>query len=124
MHRQNAEAKGPTPSCEAILTRMGDTPIASAPPSSATRAIVSARRVPVAGEVASALMRQLLADYFSESTITFRVDPKTRELFDTVVSMTSATDEDMARELKPVLKRLLDTRLENLAQLRRRLDEE
>jgi antitoxin component of RelBE/YafQ-DinJ toxin-antitoxin module len=69
----------------------------------------------------SALIRELLSDYLSRNTIVIRVDDDTRELYDTVVANTGATHEEVARELRPILARILDSKLERLKQLRRQL---
>lgn len=72
----------------------------------------------------SGLIRKLLADYLSDSTITLHVDPAARELYDAVVSQTDASNAELAAELRPILKRLLDRKLERLTALRRELEDD
>jgi hypothetical protein len=69
----------------------------------------------------SALLRELIADYLSPSSVNIQVDPETRELFDTVMQRTGATDEELALELREALKRLLNRQVEALASLQRKL---
>jgi len=69
----------------------------------------------------SGLIRDLLGDYLSAASITIEVDAETRQLYDQVIANTGCTDEDVAAELRHVLQRLLDRKLEQLAALRREL---
>jgi hypothetical protein len=66
----------------------------------------------------SALIRDLVEDYFSESKITVGVNKKTRELYDKIVSNTGATDQDIEPLLVEVLKKLLHERLEQIKALK------
>lgn len=72
----------------------------------------------------SALLRELIANYLSPSSVHIRVDPETRELFETVMQRTGATDEELSRELREALKRLLARQVEALASLQRKLQKE
>ena len=72
----------------------------------------------------SALLRELIANYLSPSSVNVHVDPETRELFDTVMERTGATDEELALELREALKRLLDRQVKALSTLARNLSKE
>ncbi|WP_413291237.1 hypothetical protein [Bdellovibrio sp. HCB337] len=66
----------------------------------------------------SALIRDLLEDYFSETKITLSVNRKTRDLYEKIVSNTGATDKDIEPLLTQVLKELLNVRLEQIKSLK------
>lgn len=66
----------------------------------------------------SALIRDLLEDYFSETKITLSVSRKTRDLYEKIVSNTGATDKDIEPLLTQVLKELLNVRLEQIKSLK------
>jgi len=66
----------------------------------------------------SALIRDLLEDYFSDNKITLSVSRKTRDLYEKIVSNTGATDKDIEPLLVEVLKDLLQVRLEHIKSLK------
>jgi hypothetical protein len=73
-----------------------------------------------AGKSVSGTIRELLADSLSRSTLRIHVDAETREIYDALRSGTGLRDE-LVVELRPVLRRLLDRKLRELEELRRRL---
>ena len=72
----------------------------------------------------SALIRDLVEDYFSESKVTLSVSKKTRELYDKIISNTGATDKDIEPLLVDVLKKLLKIRLEKISALKTEFENE
>lgn len=66
----------------------------------------------------SALIRDLLEDYFSETKVSLSVNRKTRDLYEKIVSNTGATDKDIEPLLVEVLKQLLNVRLEHIKSLK------
>lgn len=66
----------------------------------------------------SALIRDLLEDYLSESRITVSVSKKTRDLYDKIITNTGATDKDIEPLLTDVLRSLLQVRLEKIKALK------
>lgn len=69
----------------------------------------------------SGLIRDLLGDYLSDSTITIRVSDETRELYDLVVSNTGATDEDLELPLRRTLADVLEQRIGEMQKLHKQL---
>ncbi len=69
----------------------------------------------------SGLIRDLLGDYLSDSTITIRVSEETRELYDLVVSNTGATDEDLEEPLRRTLAEVLELRISEMQALHKQL---
>ena len=72
----------------------------------------------------SALIRDLVEDYFSESKVTLSVSKKTRELYDKIISNTGSTDKDIEPLLVDVLKKLLKIRLEKISALKTEFENE
>jgi hypothetical protein len=74
-----------------------------------------------AGRSVSGTIRELLADHLSRSTLRIHVDPETREIYEALCSGTGLRDEELVVELKPVLRKLLDKKVAQLEELRKRL---
>ena len=72
----------------------------------------------------SGLVRDLLGDYLSHSSVTIRVSDETRRVYDLVVSNTGATDEDIEAHLRVALARVLESRIQEMQALHSRLIEE
>ena len=69
----------------------------------------------------SGLIRDLLGDHLSGSTVTIQVGEETRQLYDTVVSNTGATDADIEVHLRKALARVLQVKIGEMQQLHRQL---
>jgi hypothetical protein len=69
----------------------------------------------------SGLVRDLVGDYLSASTITLRVSDETRRLYDLLVANGGATDEDIEVHLKVALARVLEARIGEMQALHKRL---
>ncbi len=69
----------------------------------------------------SGLIRDLVGDYLSASTITLRVSDETRRLYDLLVANGGATDEDIEQHLKVVLAKVLEGRIGEMQALHKRL---
>lgn len=65
----------------------------------------------------SGLIRDLLGDYLSASTITLQVRPETRLLYDKIVSNTGATDEDIEVHLREALGNVLKDKIDAMQRL-------
>ncbi|MBX3129918.1 MAG: hypothetical protein KF718_24590 [Polyangiaceae bacterium] len=70
------------------------------------------------GANVSGVIRSLLDDYLSASTITLRVDPPTKDLYDRVMESTGASEQDVAEGLVRTLEGLLQRKLEQLEELK------
>jgi hypothetical protein len=79
-------------------------------------AALSARGLNISG-----LIRDLVADYLSASTIALRVSDETRRLYDLLVANGGATDEDIEAHLKVALAKVLETRIGEMQALHKRL---
>ena len=62
----------------------------------------------------SGLIRDLLGDYLSRSTITLQVSPETRKLYDTIVSNTGSTDEEIEAPLRQALAEVLERKIDEM----------
>lgn len=69
----------------------------------------------------SGLVRDLLGDYLSQNVINVQVSEKTREIYDTVVSNTGSTDEEIEVHLRAALAEMLRDRIEDLKGLHEKL---
>jgi hypothetical protein len=69
----------------------------------------------------SGLIRELVEQYLSPSTITLNVDPDTRSLYEEAVVRSGATEADVTARLRRMMSDLLDDRLKELEALRRQL---
>jgi len=69
----------------------------------------------------SGLIRDLLGDYLSASTITLQVSDETRQLYDRIVSNTGATDAEIEGPLRRALAEVLDSRIDEMRALHRQL---
>ena len=69
----------------------------------------------------SGLIRDLLGDYLSESTIHLQVSDATRAVYDHVVANTGATDADLEVHLRSALASLLEEKIAAMNLLRKEL---
>ncbi len=69
----------------------------------------------------SGLIRDLLGDYLSASTITLQVSDETRRLYELVVSNTGASDVELEVHLKAALAKLLEHKIAEMQALQKRL---
>lgn len=69
----------------------------------------------------SGLIRDLLGDYLSENSVTVQVGEETRQLYDTVVANTGATDQEIEVHLREALARVLEDRINQMQHLHRQL---
>lgn len=70
----------------------------------------------------SGLIRDLLDDYFSEHKITISVTEETKELYDSVISNTSSSDEELEKYLRESLKNLLKEKIDSMISLHKSID--
>jgi len=69
----------------------------------------------------SGLIRDLVGDYLSASTVTLRVSDETRRLYDLLVANGGATDEDIEVHLRGALAQVLEARIDEMQALHKRL---
>jgi hypothetical protein len=69
----------------------------------------------------SGLIRDLLGDYLSASTVTLQVSPETRAIYDTVVANTGASDADLEVFFRDALISALESRIGAMQELHKRL---
>lgn len=69
----------------------------------------------------SGLIRDLLGDYLSASTITLQVGDETRQLYDRIVSNTGATDQDIEVHLRTALASVLEAKIDEMRALHEQL---
>mgnify|MGYP001166750781 CR=1 FL=1 len=69
----------------------------------------------------SGLIRDLLGDYLADNTINLQVSEQTREIYDTVVSNTGASDQDLEIYFRQALAALLDSKIGAMNALREQL---
>ena len=62
----------------------------------------------------SGLIRDLLGDHLSEDSITLQVGAHTREVYDTVISNTGATDEELEVHFRNALAALLEEKIADM----------
>ncbi len=67
----------------------------------------------------SGLVRSLIDDHLSESTITFAVSTETANLYREIVSHTGSTDADIEPYLRQALKSMLKDRIARMEKLHR-----
>ena len=72
----------------------------------------------------SGLIRDLLGDYLSQSTVTIQVSDETRRIYDLVISNTDTTDEQLEVHLRDALAQVLGRNIEALQQVHKRLMDE
>lgn len=72
----------------------------------------------------SGLIRDLLGDYLSKNVITLQVTEETRRIYETVVSNTSTTDQDLETHLRAALAVVLERQIGQMQDLHKRLLEE
>ena len=61
---------------------------------------------------ASGLFRDLLDDYLLEYKITISVSQETKDIYDTIISNTASSDEDLEKYLRDSLKSLLKEKID------------
>lgn len=69
----------------------------------------------------SGLVRDLLGDYLSNSTVTLQVSAETRQLYDLVVANTGSSDAEIETHLRKALAELMESKIDQMQQLHRRL---
>ena len=69
----------------------------------------------------SGLIRDLLGDHLSEDSITLQVEADTRAVYDTVISNTGASDEELETHFRVALAALLEQKIDEMKRLRERL---
>ena len=72
----------------------------------------------------SGLVRDLLGDHLSNSTIQLQVSEETQNVYEHVIANTGATDADLEIHFRAALGTLLDTRIHEMSVLRQKLLEE
>lgn len=72
----------------------------------------------------SGLIRDLIDDHLSEFKITISVSEETRRLYDTIVSNTGSTDDDIEVYFKEALAKLLDERIRDMKKLQTQLQKQ
>ena len=72
----------------------------------------------------SGLIRDLLGDHLSGSTITIQVSEETRTLYNRIVSNTGATDQEIEIHLKAAMAHVLKQKIEEMKQLHEHLKAE
>jgi hypothetical protein len=70
----------------------------------------------------SGLIRDLVGDYLSSSTVTIQVSEDTRRLYDLVVANTGASDQDIEVHLRGALLKALDDKINAMQELKRRVE--
>jgi len=65
----------------------------------------------------SGLVRDLLGDYLSDSTITLQVSEDTRKVYDQIISNSGATDADVEVHLRHALAKVLEGKIEDMRTL-------
>ena len=69
----------------------------------------------------SGLITDLLGDHFAGTTITIRVEPETKRLYDQVVANTGHEDSEIEIQLRVVLESMLERKIGELENLRNKL---
>jgi hypothetical protein len=69
----------------------------------------------------SGLIRDLLGDYLSHHSITLQVSDETRRIYDTVISNTGSTDQEIEIHLRAALAEVLEKQIESMQNLRKLL---
>ena len=70
---------------------------------------------------ASGLFRDLLDDYLSEYKITISVSQETKDIYDTIISNTASSDEDLEKYLRDSLKSLLKEKIDYMMDIHKSL---
>ncbi|MEC7277739.1 MAG: hypothetical protein VXV96_15565 [Bdellovibrionota bacterium] len=70
---------------------------------------------------ASGLFRDLLDDYLSEYKITISVSQETKDVYDTIISNTASSDEDLEKYLRDSLKSLLKEKIDYMMDIHKSL---
>jgi len=82
------------------------------------------KRVHRAGLSLSGLVRDLLDDRFSETTITISVSEDTKHLYDKIISNYGLTDDEVEHYFREALSHALAERAASIAELQKKLEEE
>ena len=69
----------------------------------------------------SGLLRDLLDDHFSESKITLAVSPKTKLIYDNLISNFGARDGDLEPHFVQAMDRVLQARMDEIGALRKKI---
>ena len=72
----------------------------------------------------SGLIRDLIDDYISEHKITLAVSEETKQLYDTIISNTGSSDDEVEKYLKHTLKHLLRDKIEYMQSIQTQLEED
>lgn len=72
----------------------------------------------------SGLIRDLLDDWFGDTSVTLTVHKSTKQLYDTIVSNFGASDQDLEPYLVQALDALLDDKKHQIDELRKELSEQ
>ncbi|MEJ2109928.1 MAG: hypothetical protein P8Z37_08450 [Acidobacteriota bacterium] len=79
------------------------------------------QKVMDAGLNMSGLLRDLLDDHFSESKITLSVSPKTKKIYDHLVSNFGGNDKDLEPHFVQAMDKVLQSKMNEIDTLRKRL---
>ena len=79
------------------------------------------RKVVEAGLNMSGLLRDLLDDHFSESKITLSVTPKTKQIYDNLISNFGGRDRDIEPHFVQVMDKVLQEKIAKIDALRKKL---
>jgi esterase/lipase len=79
------------------------------------------QKVTDAGLNMSGLLRDLLDDHFSESKITLAVSPKTKQVYDNLISNFGGRDKELEPHFVQAMDKVLQAKMDEIDALRRRL---
>ncbi|MBN2320851.1 MAG: hypothetical protein JXR49_17360 [Acidobacteria bacterium] len=79
------------------------------------------KKVMDAGLNLSGLLRDLLDDHFSESKITLSVTPKTKQIYDNLISNFGGHDRDIEPHFVQVMDKVLQGKIAEIDALRKKL---
>ncbi len=69
----------------------------------------------------SGLVRDLIADYLSEHSITLAVSDETKSLYEQIVANTGTSDECLEPYLRTALEKLLEKKISEMQNLRKKI---
>jgi esterase/lipase len=79
------------------------------------------QKVVDAGLNMSGLLRDLLDDHFSKSKITLSVTPKTKQIYDNLISNFGGRDRDIEPHFVQVMDKVLQEKIDKIDALRKKL---
>ena len=79
------------------------------------------QKVMDAGLNMSGLLRDLLDDHFSKSKITLAVSPKTKQIYDNLISNFGARDKDLEPHFVQAMDKVLQLKMDEIGALRKKL---